>query len=66
VLAVDVLEPHSHLIWVVLRAGDPKCHTLPWTERYEKRAGEGVETVFPALADRTGPEDLERLAPLLA
>ncbi|RHW25603.1 LLM class flavin-dependent oxidoreductase [Nocardioides immobilis] len=35
-------------------------------ERYEKLAGEGVETVFLALADLSGPEDLERLAPLLA
>ncbi|KAA1415839.1 LLM class flavin-dependent oxidoreductase [Nocardioides humilatus] len=35
-------------------------------ERYEKLAGEGVETVFLGLPDLAGAEDLERLAPLLS
>lgn len=43
-------------------AGTASAHA----ERYEELAGEGVETVFLALADLSGPEDLERLAPLLA
>jgi len=43
-------------------AGPAAAHA----ERYEKLAGEGVETVFLGLPDLAGPDDLERLAPLLA
>jgi alkanesulfonate monooxygenase SsuD/methylene tetrahydromethanopterin reductase-like flavin-dependent oxidoreductase (luciferase family)/predicted kinase len=34
-------------------------------ERYGRLAERGVDTVFVALADLTGPDDLERLAPLM-
>lgn len=34
-------------------------------DRYGSLAGSGVDTVFVALADLEGPEDLERLEPLL-
>lgn len=34
-------------------------------DRYGALAAAGVDTVFVALADLDGPEDLERLAPLL-
>jgi alkanesulfonate monooxygenase SsuD/methylene tetrahydromethanopterin reductase-like flavin-dependent oxidoreductase (luciferase family)/predicted kinase len=43
-------------------AGPAAAHA----ERYEKLAGEGVETVFLGLPDLAGAGDLGRLAPLLA
>jgi len=42
-------------------AGEPASHV----ERYRKLAERGVRTVFVALPDLEGPEDLERLAPVL-
>ncbi|MEZ0580576.1 hypothetical protein [Nocardioides sp. MH1] len=35
-------------------------------ERYVRLAAEGVDAVFLGLQDLNGPDDLERLAPMLA
>lgn len=43
-------------------AGTPDSHR----ERYAALAERGVSTVFLALPDLTGPDDLDRLAPLIA
>ena len=43
-------------------AGEEASHA----ERYRRLAQRGVQTIFVALPDLDGPEDLERLAPVLA